>query len=290
MARIGAVDPARPDEVRELAGEDVLGAIAFGGIAERASASTHVIQARDAETLALPEPWELLVPVDAPEVWAAGVTYERSREARVEESQVEDVYSRVYDAERPELFLKDAAGRRTAGPGGAVGIRSDARWSVPEPELALVLGESGAVVGLTIGNDVTARDVEAENPLYLPQAKLFAGACALGPAVLVPDDLEAPFRVDVRIASANGATVFEGATSTARLRRSFAELAEFLLRDNPVPPGSVLLTGTGIVPPDEVALQPGQVIYTRIGGIGTLVNTVAPAADLIERKDLSHDR
>src|SRR5205823_3148114 len=142
------------------------------------------------------------------ETWAAGVTYERSREARVEETQVEDVYTRVYEADRPELFLKDAAGRRTVGPGGTVGVRGDSTWTVPEPELTLVLGEGGAPIGATIGNDLTARDIEGENPLYLPQAKLYAGACALGPAILVPDDWEEPFAIGVRIEDAGGRTLY----------------------------------------------------------------------------------
>src|SRR5207247_7501201 len=158
----------------------------------------RMIAALDAETLELPPPFELLAPIVPPETWAAGVTYERSRDARVDESMVEarDVYSLVYDAERPELFMKDAAGRRTVGPGGTVGVRSDAEWTVPEPELALVLGEGGELLGATIGNDVTARDVEGANPLYLPQAKLFAGACALGPAVVVPRDWSDPFEIE----------------------------------------------------------------------------------------------
>ena len=132
------------------------------------------------------------MPVEPPEVWCAGVTYGGSRDARVEESQVQDVYSLVYEADRPELFLKDAGCRRTVGPGEPIGVRGDSTWDVPEPEIGLVLGEDGAVAGLTIGNDVSSRSIEGENPLYLPQAKLFAGACAIGPAVLVPDDWTQP--------------------------------------------------------------------------------------------------
>jgi 2-dehydro-3-deoxy-D-arabinonate dehydratase len=286
--RVGAVDPAAPTTVAELASPDPLDAIRLGGIAERASAAARTIEALDPETLELPEPWELLAPLRPTETWAAGVTYERSRVARVEESQVEDVYSLVYDAERPELFLKDAGGRRTAGPGEAIGVRADSRWTVPEPELALVLGEGGALLGATIGNDVTARDIEGANPLYLPQAKLYAAACALGPAILLPDDWESPFAIELRITSAEGGTVYEGATSTERMKRSLEELVYFLGRDNPLPPGTVLLTGTGLVPPDEVALAPGQRVEIRIPGIGILRNPVGAAADLIERKDLLH--
>jgi 2-dehydro-3-deoxy-D-arabinonate dehydratase len=234
----------------------------------------------DPDTLVPPAPWRLLAPVDPPEVWAAGVTYERSRDARVEESETKDVYQRVYEAERPELFLKDAGGRRTVGPGAAIGVRGDASWMVPEPELALVLGDDGPIA-VTIGNDVSSRDIEGANPLYLPQAKVFAGACALGPAVLYPDDWSTPYAIGLRILAADGSTVFEGETSTARMRRTFDELVAYLRLDNPVPAGSVLLTGTGLVPPDEVTLEPGQTVEIRIDGIGTLVNPVARAGDLL---------
>jgi 2-dehydro-3-deoxy-D-arabinonate dehydratase len=234
----------------------------------------------DPETLELAPPWRLLAPIDPPEVWAAGVTYERSRDARVEESETKDVYQRVYEAERPELFLKDAGGRRTVGPGAAIGVRGDATWMVPEPELALVLGEDGPVA-VTAGNDVSSRDIEGTNPLYLPQAKVFAGACALGPALLYPDDWSRPFAIALRIRATDGSLVFEGETSTARMTRSFDELVGYLRRDNPVPAGSVLLTGTGLVPPDDVTLEPGQTVEIRIEGVGTLVNPVARAGDLM---------
>ncbi len=274
----------------EIAAPDVLDAIRFGSIADRASASAHLIEAVDPETLELPEPWELLVPIVPPETWAAGVTYERSRDARLDESRVEarDVYGLVYDARRPELFLKDAAGRRTVGPAAAIGIRADARWTVPEPELALVLGEGGLPIGVTIGNDVTARDIEGENPLYLPQAKIFAGACALGPAILLPEDWSEPFEIALTISGADGMTIFAASTSTERMRRTFAELAMHAALDNPIPAGTVLLTGTGIVPPDEVALQPGQRVDVSIPGIGRLSNHVVPAADLLDARSETH--
>jgi 2-dehydro-3-deoxy-D-arabinonate dehydratase len=276
--RFGVVLPAAPTTVSELEEDDVL-AVLRG----EQTLTGRTIEAVDAETLQLPPPFELLVPLEPPETWAAGVTYERSRDARVDESRIEarDVYGLVYYADRPELFLKDAVGRRTVGPGGTVGVRSDAAWMVPEPELALVLDGEGELLGATIGNDVTARDVEAANPLYLPQAKLFAGACALGPAVLVPADWSEPFEIEVRITDAEGVVVFEGRTSTASMRRSFGELAAWLVRDNPLPAGSVLLTGTGLVPPDDVALTPGQQVEIRIPGIGKLVNPVGAAADLL---------
>jgi 2-dehydro-3-deoxy-D-arabinonate dehydratase len=227
------------------------------------------------------EGFELALPVEPPEVWGAGVTYERSRDARVAESDAKDLYLQVYEAERPELFLKDAGCRRTVGPGEPLGVRSDSAWNVPEPEIAVVLGEGGAPAGLTIGNDVSSRDIEGANPLYLPQAKIFAGACALGPAVLVPADWEAPVEIRLRISDANGTELFAGETSTARMRRTFPELVEWLLRANPVPPGSVLLTGTGLVPPDDFNLEPGHVVEIHVPGIGTLTNPVVPAEDLL---------
>ena len=187
------------------------------------------------------------------------MTYERSRDARLEEAKTDarDVYALVYDADRPELFMKDAAMRRTVGPGGSIRVRSDSSWMVPEPELGLVLGENGEPVAVTIGNDVSSRDIEGANPLYIPQAKIFAGACAIGPALAVPDDWDAPFAIRMRITDASGAELFAGETSTARMKRSPRELADWAMRDNPIPPGSVLLTGTGLVPPDDYTLAPG---------------------------------
>ena len=236
----------------------------------------------DADRLSLPDPYQLLLPLEPPEVWCAGVTYERSRDARVEESAVKDVYTLAYEAERPELFLKDAGCRRTVGPGEPIGIRSDSTWDVPEPELGLVLGDHGDVVGVTIGNDVSSRDIEGANPLYLPQAKVYAGACALGPAILSPAPDE-PLEIQMRILDETGRELFSGETSTARLKRSFSELLGFLLRENPVPPGSVLLTGTGLVPPDDFTLEPGQVVEIHVPRIGTLSNPVVHAAGLVER-------
>jgi 2-dehydro-3-deoxy-D-arabinonate dehydratase len=240
------------------------------------------IEPLDLERLTLPAPFELLVPVEPPEVWCAGVTYERSRDARIEESAVRDVYSLVYDADRPELFLKDASCRRTVGPGEPVGIRSDSAWNVPEPEIGLVLDDDGAVTGVTIGNDVSSRDIEGANPLYLPQAKVYAGACALGPAVVSPPPDE-PFEIRMRILGESGETLFAGETSTGRMRRSFAELVEYLVRDNPVPGGSVLLTGTGLVPPDDFTLEPGHVVEIEVPGIGVLSNPVVLASSLVQR-------
>jgi 2-dehydro-3-deoxy-D-arabinonate dehydratase len=250
------------------------------------SALSGRIEPLDADRLTLPEPYTLLRPLDPPEIWCAGVTYERSRDARVEESSVQDVYTLVYDAERPELFLKDAGCRRTVGPGEPIGIRSDSAWNVPEPEIGLVVGGGGEIVGVTIGNDVSSREIEGANPLYLPQAKVYAGACALGPAVLSPHGA-GPLEIRMRILSETGQEVFAGETSTARMKRTFADLVTFLLRENPVPPGSVLLTGTGLVPPDEFTLEPGHLVEIEVPGIGILANPVVSAASIVERS-LAH--
>jgi 2-dehydro-3-deoxy-D-arabinonate dehydratase len=221
----------------------------------------------------------LLPPIEAPEIWCAGVTYERSRDARLEEAKTDarDVYALVYDAARPELFLKDAQMRRTVGPGGTIRVRSDSRWMVPEPELGVVLGEDGEPVAVTIGNDVSSRDIEGENPLYIPQAKIFASACAIGPALAVPQSFEQPFTIRMRITGADGGELFTGATSTERMKRTPAELASWVVRDNPLPAGSILLTGTGLVPQDEYTLEPGHTVSIEIEGIGVLVNTVSVA-------------
>jgi 2-dehydro-3-deoxy-D-arabinonate dehydratase len=222
------------------------------------------------------EELELLAPVEAPEIWCAGVTYERSRDARLEEAATDarDVYALVYDADRPELFLKDAAMRRTVGPGGTIRTRADARWNVPEPELGVVIGHGGEPVAVTAGNDVSSRDIEGANPLYIPQAKIFAGGCAIGPVLVVPDDWEAAWTIRLRIEDGGGRELFDGATSTAKMRRTPRELVEWVVRDNPVPAGSVLLTGTGLVPEDDYTLLPGHRVEITIDGIGTLVNTV----------------
>ncbi|MDX6540342.1 MAG: 2-dehydro-3-deoxy-D-arabinonate dehydratase [Gaiellales bacterium] len=272
--RLGAIDPAAPTVIRELRERDPLAAIRRG-LAECAGEAVAEHQVDDPGTLA---PLPLLSPLAPEEIWAAGVTYERSRHARIEESaHSADVYDRVYDAERPELFLKDAGCRRTVGPGEAVAVRTESRWTVPEAELGLVLEADGTIIAVTAGNDLTARDIEAENPLYIPQAKLFAGCCALGPAVLVPDDPGAPYAIAVRIWDETGKLVNEDGTSTSALHRSLEELASWCVRENPVPAGTVLLTGTGIVPPDDVALAPGYRVEVEVEGVGVLGNPVRAA-------------
>jgi 2-dehydro-3-deoxy-D-arabinonate dehydratase len=217
----------------------------------------------------------LLAPLDAQEVWGAGVTYERSKVARQEESeQGGSFYDLVYRAERPELFFK-ATPSRVVGPGQAVRVRRDTRWCVPEPELALVLSPSLHLVGFTIGDDVSARDIEGENPLYLPQAKVYDACCALGPWITLSSALPGAKDAAVRLEiERGGASAFAGETSLSRMVRRFEELIGWLGRDNVFPTGVILLTGTGIVPPDEFSLAAGDVITITIEGIGTLINPV----------------
>lgn len=216
----------------------------------------------------------LLPPVDDQEVWASGVTYERSREARQEESQDGgDIYARVYDAERPEIFFK-AQGWRVIGPGGEVGIRSDAVWSVPEPELGVVFNANMEVVGFTAGNDMSSRDIEGANPLYLPQAKVYTASCALGPGIVLnPSTTWPQTTIGLKI-ERGGAVAFEGEISTARIKRTIDELGRYLGQSYSFPDGVVLLTGTGIVPPSDFTLAAGDVVTVRIDGIGELTNRV----------------
>lgn len=222
----------------------------------------------------------LVAPVTPREVWAAGVTYERSRDARMHESTEQDVYARVYEAARPELFFK-ATGPRVVGPGAPVGLRGDSAWQVPEPEIALVLRSDGEVAGYTLGNDMSSRDIEGENPLYLPQAKIFAGSCSLGPAVVPASEIADPYSLDIemRIARSDD-IVFAGTASTTRLRKRFDELIAYLTRDNWIAPGTVLLTGTGLVPPDDFTLRPDDVVEIACREIGVLRNRCAPASGL----------
>ena len=219
---------------------------------------------------------KLLPPVERQEVWAAGVTYQRSKTARMEESETSaSVYDKVYDAPRPELFFK-AIGEKVVAPNDAVGIRKDATWNVPEPELALVFSSKGRLVGYTIGNDMSSRDIEGQNPLYLPQAKVYRQSCAVGPFVRI-GVLETEARtwtIHLRIQRGTN-VVFQGETSVGQIKRRFDELASYLFKSQTFPYGVVLLTGTGIVPPDNVSLQAADVVRISISGIGVLENTVA---------------
>ena len=209
----------------------------------------------------------VLAPIDdAQEIWAAGVTYLRSREARMAESETADVYDRVYDADRVEVFFK-ANGWRVIGHGGRIRVRPDSTWNVPEPELALVLNRSGEIVGYTVGNDVSSRSIEGENPLYLPQAKVYDGSCALGPGIVLahPDEMrDLPVRL---LIERGGARAFEGETRTSRLKRSLEEIAKWLFADLDFPEGAVLMTGTGIVPPDDFTLVQGDVVRISLGDL-----------------------
>jgi 2-dehydro-3-deoxy-D-arabinonate dehydratase len=221
---------------------------------------------------------EIYAPIDFQEVWAAGVTYFRSREARMEESKDTGGgthYDRVYNAKRPELFFK-ATPERVVGPGGEVRIRRDSKWNAPEPELTLVISPGAKLVGFTIGNDMSSRDIEGENPLYLPQAKVYRQGAALGPAILMAAAVPDPNKFTIQLRIKRGVDdVFEGETNTAQLKRSFEELIDYLTRENDFLNGVFLMTGTGIVPPDNVSLRPGDVIEITIPEIGTLSNTVA---------------
>ena len=220
---------------------------------------------------------ELVAPIGKQEVWAAGVTYYRSRGARMEESRDAgggSFYDRVYSAERPELFFKSTASR-TVGTGGKVRIRADSKWNVPEPELTLLVSPGGRIIGYTIGNDMSSRDIEGENPLYLPQAKVYGGSCALGPGILViPEPLDMSTEISIEI-QRDGVEVFSGHVPLTELKRDPLTLVEYLFRDNSFPNGCFLMTGTGIVPDSSFTLASGDKIRITIEPIGTLENVVA---------------
>jgi 2-dehydro-3-deoxy-D-arabinonate dehydratase len=214
----------------------------------------------------------ILAPVDRQEVWAAGVTYRRSRDARKDESASADVYDRVYVARRPELFFK-SAGWRVRAPGESIGVRADSAWNVPEPELGLVVASDGSIAGFVVGNDVSSRSIEGENPLYLPQAKVYDGSCALGPCLVPASQVTPPFGIHLVI-ERGGREAFAGATSTAELTRELGDLTEHLVRALSLPDGAILLTGTGIVPPTPFTLLPGDSVRIEIDGLGVLENPV----------------
>jgi 2-dehydro-3-deoxy-D-arabinonate dehydratase len=225
------------------------------------------------------EKLELIVPIEAPEVWAAGVTYERSRDARNYEAtggklDATTFYDKVYDAVRPEIFFKSTAAR-TVGPNKPVYIRSDSNWQIPEPEVGLVLNKNGKIVGYTAGNDMSSRDIEGENPLYLPQAKVWKNSCSIGPAIRLVETVEDPYKFEIvcRIFR-NEEKVVEGSATTGQLKRRFDELVDYLTLDNEIFDGTVLLTGTCIVPPNEFTLLDGDRIEIEVSGVGVLNNPV----------------
>jgi 2-dehydro-3-deoxy-D-arabinonate dehydratase len=222
----------------------------------------------------------LLPPIDGrTEVWASGVTYQRSSDARQEESVVADVYARVYDAVRPELFFKSAAWRVVATM-EPIGVRPDSEVNVPEPELALVINAAGEIVGYTVCNDVSSRSIEGENPLYLPQAKVYTGSCALGPTIRPTWEIPDPYALAIMVrVRRDGATIWEGETDTSLLHRRFDDIVEHLYRNSSFPDGAVLSTGTGLVPDMTFTLEPADVVDVTIDGIGTLVNDVRIATE-----------
>jgi 2-dehydro-3-deoxy-D-arabinonate dehydratase len=214
----------------------------------------------------------LITPFDPPEVWGAGVTYKRSCEARERETQSKNIYDKVYEARRPEIFFK-ATSNRVVGPNDWVGLRNDSNWMVPESELGIVLDSTGKIIGYIIGNDMSSRDIEGENPLYLPQAKIFKNSCSLGPILALTEDVNNPNNLTItcHIYRENN-LVFKESANTSQLKRSFEELIKYLIQDNYVFPGTVLLTGTCIVPPDDFALLDGDVIEVEIEKLGILRN------------------
>lgn len=270
LPRVGVVESTRVVDLTAL------GAGSLTSLLESANPAAVVRVLAAASTVTHPlDAVALLPPVERQEVWAAGVTYLRSKAARMEESDFSaTAYDRVYDATRPELFFK-ALGEKAVGPNEPVGIRGDATWSVPEPELALVLNSRGDLVGHTIGNDMSSRDIEGENLLYLPQAKIYDRSCALGPwIVLGSSEAEArQWTVDVTIRR-TGVEVFAGTTGIDRLKRTYTELVQHLRRSQTFPNGAVLLTGTGVVPDESFTLQAGDEVVITISGIGTLTNDV----------------
>lgn len=216
----------------------------------------------------------MLRPTDDQEIWAAGVTYERSRVAREEESAKSGIYDRVYTAARPEIFFK-ATPNRAVGPNEAVAIRRDATWNVPEPELTLVMNPAMEIIGYTVGNDMSSRDIEGENPLYLPQAKMYARSCALGPMIALSEHIADAKNLDIHVQIRRGQQVmFEGVVNTGKIVRNYVDLVEYLGRDNAFPDGVLLMTGTGIVPGDEFTLEEGDAVRITIAEIGTLENPV----------------
>ena len=215
----------------------------------------------------------LMMPIDPPEVWGCGVTYKRSADMRDDDTQ-QDIYSRVYHADRPEIFFK-ATPSRCVGPNGYIGIRSDSALTATEPELAYVLGSDGEIIGYTLCNDVSAWDIERDNPLYLPQSKVFYGCCALGPMFVTPSEVDDPYNLEIKCTILRDEKViFEGEVNTSQINWKFEQLTEFLMRDNPIPYGTVVSTGTGIIVPNDLPLAPKDIVKIEVQGFGTLSNPV----------------
>ena len=242
------------------------------------STITEALQSSETAVVA-----RLLPPVDAlTEVWAAGVTYKRSRAAREEESDQPDVYSRVYDADRPELFFKSVAWR-VVGTGEPIGVRSDSAINAPEPEIALVCNSFGEIVGVTICNDVSSRSIEGENPLYLPQAKVYAGSCALGPGFVPIDQIPDIYNLEISVAvKRDGEVIWDGVTSTKEMHRTFEDLVKYLFLQMTFPQGVILSTGTGLVPSMSFNLSTEDEVTVGIERIGTLFNKVTSASNISE--------
>ena len=301
--RVGIV--TREEEVIDVTSEESPGVLEVLELAHREQVSLGVILADIQEKVATPAPMQLqarpdgadattesdeltlkkldvapaenvphlLSPIDSPEVWGCGVTYKRSADMRDDDSE-QDIYSRVYHADRPEIFFK-ATPSRCVGPNGFIGIRSDSALTATEPELAYVLGDDGEIVGYTLCNDVSAWDIERDNPLYLPQSKVFYGCCALGPIFVTPSELDDPYNLDMQCTVLRGdEVIYEGGVNTSQINWKFEQLTEFLMRDNPIPFGTVVSTGTGIIVPNDLPLAAGDVVEIEIDGFGTLSNPV----------------
>jgi 2-dehydro-3-deoxy-D-arabinonate dehydratase len=262
----GVLDEA--GEFGLLPPETTLGSLLALSAADRAEALAAVPRGKAPEL-------DLLAPVDDDtEVWAAGVTYEVSRQARMEESTEAEIYAKVYQAARPELFFK-SVGWRVAGPGRPIGVREDSTWDVPEPELGIVCDATGAIAGYTVVNDVSSRSIEGENPLYLPQAKIFRGACAAGPWIVLAGAVADPYRLGIAVTIRRaGSVLWRGETSTSRLHRKLDELAAYLYRGDVFPRGAILATGTSAVPGDEITLREGDEVVIEIDDVGSLANPV----------------
>ena len=300
--RVGIV--TREEEVIDVTSEESPGVLEILELAHREQVSLGVVLADIQEEVASPAPIQLappnaegaipesdgltlkkldvapaenvphlLTPIDSPEVWGCGVTYKRSADMRDDDSE-QDIYSRVYHADRPEIFFK-ATPSRCVGPNGFIGIRSDSTLTATEPELAYVLDSDGEILGYTLCNDVSAWDIERDNPLYLPQSKVFYGCCALGPMFVTPSEIDDPYNLDMRCTVLRGEEViYEGGVNTSQINWKFEQLTEFLMRDNPIPFGTVVSTGTGIIVPNDLPLAAGDVVEIEIDGFGTLSNPV----------------